>query len=287
MLTLLDLGRHFGEPGYNRAIPAAVPVQGLSQERADLAGKVLLELHIHGSCSPRAGPAGQNSWRAHSRDVLGAQQCSSSSRSWCLGQDGRVSCHGKHREELSVSCLDQRDEDPCSGMRMRIPLHRETSPAQGSPSLPLSSSRRTPSFPAQLSIPGSCQQHQCPAQLFVQLLSAKETPFLSSPGTSLAKPAASRRQRSPDCTRLFWSVCRWGFFGFFFTLNSARHRFGMEKPGSCLGQGCSVSLGVALRVRVLGQCPEEVNAQHTDRWAASPKCRMQGAELEKGLSSKS
>lgn len=48
MLTLLDLGRDFGGPGYSRAIPSAVPVQWLSQERADLAGKVLLELHIHG-----------------------------------------------------------------------------------------------------------------------------------------------------------------------------------------------------------------------------------------------
>lgn len=74
-LTLLELGRRFGGPGYSRAIPSAVPARGLSQERADLAGKVMLELHIHGSGSPRAGPVVQSSRRACSGGVLGAQGC--------------------------------------------------------------------------------------------------------------------------------------------------------------------------------------------------------------------
>lgn len=72
---LLEPGRHFGGPGYSRAIPSALPAQGLSQERADLAGKVVLELHIHGSGSPRAGPVVQSSRRACPRGVLGAQGC--------------------------------------------------------------------------------------------------------------------------------------------------------------------------------------------------------------------
>lgn len=89
---------------------------------------------MDGSGSPRAGPVGQSSWGAHSRDVLGAQQCSSSSKSWCCGQDGRVSCHGKHREEVSVSCLDQtwlslpaldEDKDPSE----KPPQHRDPPPS--------------------------------------------------------------------------------------------------------------------------------------------------------------
>lgn len=95
-----------------------MPVQGLSQERADLAGKVVLELHTHGSGSAGAGPVVQSSWRVCSRDVLGLRsaECQlqqvqgmvlgSGWKSPAVGSTGRRSvCPGS--ELLSLSAPGQ------------------------------------------------------------------------------------------------------------------------------------------------------------------------------------
>lgn len=152
------------------------------------------------------------------------------------------SCCGKHREEVSVSWI-RAAVTLCSWPSSLC--HRETAQAKGSPSPASLLILQNPELLAQLSIPGSCQQHQCPAQRFVELLSAKETPFLPrhfSGQTSSQSPATLPRLEKVILECLSLGV----FFGFFCTLSSARHRFGMEKPGSCLGQGCCVSLGVAV-----------------------------------------
>lgn len=140
-LTLLEPGRHFGGPGYSRAIPSAVPARGLSQERADLAGKdgagtpyPWLWLTKSRSCGAEFT---ESLFRGCARGsgVLGVS--SSGSKGWCLGQDGKVSCRGKHREEVSVSCLDQSLLSlSAPGQGGRPLCHSETAPAKGSLSPP-------------------------------------------------------------------------------------------------------------------------------------------------------
>lgn len=176
--------------------------------------------------------------------LRGAAVSSSSSKSWCLGQDGEVSCHGKPREEVSVSYLDQSQLSLSAPGQGGGSLSRsETAPAKGSPSPPSVLILQNPEFLHSAEHPWLLPAAQCPAQSFVELLSAKETPFLHrhfSGQTGSQLPATLPRLEKVILE------CLSHFFLFFFTLNSARHRFGMEKPGSCLGQGCSMSLGVAV-----------------------------------------
>lgn len=151
----------------------------------------------------------------------------------------------------------------------------------------------------------SAEQPQLPlssssAQPSTLLSSFQPRKLLSSAGTSPAKPAASRRRLSPGWRRLFWSVCR----SFYLHSELCTALVWDGKPGSCLPDGCRVSLGEAVGVRAhwpraaagTGIAPaalsllvwcQGVNAQCWDRRTALPKCGMWGAGLAQGPSPES
>lgn len=171
------------------------------------------------------------------------------------------SCCGKHREEVSVSWI-RAAVTLCSWPSSLC--HRETAQAKGSPSPASLLILQNPELLAQLSIPGSCQQHQCPAQRFVELLSAKETPFL--PRHFSGQASSQSPATLPRLEKVILECLSLGFFWFFLHSEFCTAPVWDGKAWQLPGAGLLCVPGGGCRGKhpaVPGQC-REVNAQPTD-----------------------